>query len=197
MNTTTPTLQPPEPREFSSGDCVIGVHIGAANKLLIEILPPDNFIAIILIRRLLANALQNAGLLDSKVVGTGRMDDLVILVGVTDGPAAVEIIKAELAATMLLGFAKIGIGSEGRWRCVHPSPTVRMDWLLDTERHELHDAQRIQAMFDRIQQMAEFIRRSMANPELSPEDRQSLAEALLTAEQFIASFPPPPNPEAQ
>jgi hypothetical protein len=75
----------------------------------------------------------------------GPLNDCIIAITVHDPERAIQTIKAELESVALLSVCQIGIRDNVGWRCVYPSPEVKMEWLMDLERQELYSSQFRQA----------------------------------------------------
>jgi hypothetical protein len=118
---------------------IIAVHIGdlVIGPLAAEAFPPKNLIGMLLLWRLLSLALSKAGLLAEPAGGRGELNDCTFMASVTDTEAAAIVLKEELALIGLLDVSQIGIARDGGWRCVYPSASVRLNWLLDGERQDL------------------------------------------------------------
>lgn len=192
MNTTTPTNQAPETFALPGGaTCFVGIHIGNATSGLIfssltMFLPRDNFVGLLLLRQLLRRVLEHADLIASAVTISGPMQDCCLMVGVTDGPAAVEIIKPELEATGLLQFSQIGIldsSEAGRWRCVFPHASVNLNALMEDERHGLHFASLFESLRAGNNHAITLARLALSHPDLPAEKRDEFTTALQAAEQ--------------
>lgn len=66
----------------------------------------------------------------------GPLTDCVLTFAVDDREMAIKTIKAELEGVALLPFCQIGISDGDACKCIHPSPGIKMTWLLDVERQE-------------------------------------------------------------
>jgi hypothetical protein len=117
---------------------VIAVHIGnptmSAGKV---IFPADNWTGSKLLWRLLQLALLRDGI--EEVLPSdhrGPLNDCVLTFAVDDRETAIKTIKAELEGVALLPFCQIGISDGDGCKCIHPSPGIKMTWLLDVERQE-------------------------------------------------------------
>jgi hypothetical protein len=118
-------------------DQVIGVHVG--NPMLAlrpEFAPPGNNVAFMLLHRLLELALLRDGLTREDCCGGcgAEFNDCVFKAAVTDAIAAADTIKRELAPLSILPHCQIGVLETAGWQCLYPSPDVRLNWLMDTER---------------------------------------------------------------
>jgi hypothetical protein len=143
-------------------DQVIGLHVG--NPMLAlrpEFAPKGNSVAYVLLHRMLELALLRDGLTrDGCCGGCGaELNDCIFMGAVTDPVAAAETIKLELSCLSLLPHCQIGISEGPGWRCVYPSPEVRMEWLMDTERLEHASAQYILAQSNQLNAIREAVRR--------------------------------------
>ena len=109
----------------------------------VKIIYPDgNWIGSILLLRVLELACLRDGIdLLMSVSVNGALNDCVILFGVDAREAAIETIKAELEGVALLKIYQIAVTDGDGWRCVYPSPEVKMEWLLDLERQELFSSE--------------------------------------------------------
>jgi hypothetical protein len=144
-----------------SAENIVGVHVGDATRLVLpEFLLPGNRLAALLLWRVLALALIKEGLTRQDSYGGAgpELGDCVFMAAVSDPAQAVDIIKAELAAHCLLAYSQIGVVEDGRWQCVHPSPEVRMAWLMDTERLEYATNQFCQAVSNWSDTVLELLR---------------------------------------
>jgi hypothetical protein len=85
-----------------------------------ELFPTDNVWVTHVLRRLLWLALLRAKVMTEAKPGVlGPFNDCVMVFDVTDGTAAVEIIKEELEQFQLLNYCQIGIADDGvNWQCV-------------------------------------------------------------------------------
>jgi hypothetical protein len=143
---------------------VIGVRIG--NPLLSlrsEFAPAGNAIGCFVLHRMLELALLSDGFTREGCCGVagGELNDCIFMGQVTDPVAAVETIKRELNQVNLLKHCQIGILEGPVWRCIYPSPGVRMEWLMDTERLEHALAQLLRAEADHLDAIREAVRRLM------------------------------------
>lgn len=141
---------------------VIGVHVG--NPMLAlrpEFAPPGNAVAYVLLHRMLELALLTDGLTRADCCGAAgaELNDCIFMGQVSDPIAAAETIKRELATVLLLPHCQIGILEGSIWRCIYPSPGIRMEWLMDTERLEHATAQLFQAQSDQLSAIGEAVRR--------------------------------------
>ncbi len=120
-----------------------------------EFFPAKNISGVFAFRRLVELALTNAGLLcDLQVAAMGELNDAVLVAIVNDGHAAAAVIKRELKGLCFLPFTQIGLRMPNKtWVCLHPSPDVRMDWLMDSERGEHSHEQLKKALLDRFETM--------------------------------------------
>jgi hypothetical protein len=117
---------------------------------------------------------------------------------VTDPLAAVEVLKDELTALALLGFSQIGILEDHRgWRCVHPHAAVRMEYLMDAERHGNHFPRVVESLRAGAVQAAEMTRALLARPDATPEQRETLADTLRALEQMLPTIVLPSAPEIE
>jgi hypothetical protein len=82
-------------------------------------------------------ALASEGLIkEGKCAGIGELNDSVFNFIVTNRMAAAERVMRELERLCLLPYCQIAILEVSGWRCIHPSAALRMNWLLDYERHQ-------------------------------------------------------------
>ena len=117
---------------------VIAIHVGnptmSAGKV---IFPADNWTGSKLLCRLLQLALLRDGIEEVLPSGhRGPLNDCVLTFAVDDRETAIKTIKAELEGVALLPFCQIGISDGDGLKCIHPSPGIKMTWLLDVERQE-------------------------------------------------------------
>ena len=141
---------------------VIGVHVG--NPMLAlrpEFAPLGNAVAYVLLHRMLELALLTDGLTRADCCGAAgaELNDCIFMGQVSDPIAAAETIKRELAQVCLLKHCQIGILEGNAWRCIYPSPQLRMEWLMDTERLEHASAQYILAQSNQLNAIREAVRR--------------------------------------
>jgi hypothetical protein len=142
----------------------IWIHIGSPTmKLMGEFYPPQNWVGSRLLLRVLKQALTNSGVLVTSDGGRGigmqgELNDCIIAAWVNDASTAVEVIKRELKDLDLLHGCQIGVGDETGLRCVHPSPGVRMAWLVDTERSEMATAELFRAARENLKLLTSVIR---------------------------------------
>jgi hypothetical protein len=129
-------------------------------RILPELTPPGNAVGLLLLIRALESALVIEGLTcQHACAGIGPwLEDSVFFAPVSDAAKSVEVIKAELAAVCLLIFCQIGILEEGCWRCVYPSPEVRLEWLLDTDRLDHASTQYCQALSRRADTLLKWLK---------------------------------------
>jgi hypothetical protein len=127
---------------------IIAVHIGIPGEEPAKVLRPDNnWIGSLLLLRLLDVALQRDENQTLQPPGaSGFLNDCILTFSAIDREEAVKTIMAELEWLKLLPSCQIGVLDGGCLRCVHPSPEVKMEWLLDTERHEFFIKQRDEAL---------------------------------------------------
>ena len=132
---------------------IVGVHVG--NPLMASqphLCPPGNAVAVPLFYRVMELALLRDGLTREDCRGGwgAEFNDCVFVAAVTDPIAAAETIKRELARLALLPHCQIGVPEGAGWRCICPSPDVRMNWLMDRERLEHALAQFLQRQSDQF-----------------------------------------------
>ena len=149
MNIETPNQGNAFPAELNAETPSqwIGVHVGNSVMMpfFTDHLPQGNWIGASLLSRVLELALQAEGLTQSAgAVTAGDLNDCVLQIPVSDTEAAAEIIIRELKNLLLLQVSQIGVQTGSGWRCIYPSPSVRMDFLMDTERHSCASADLIQ-----------------------------------------------------
>ena len=122
----------------------VAVHVGCPGMNAASVISPaNNWIGTVLLIRLVELALVRDGIKKLYPLGVnGPLNDCVITLLAVDPEAAVKTITAELDAAKLLAFCQIAVWGDTGWRCVHPSPEIRMEWLLDPERQELFRNQR-------------------------------------------------------
>ena len=145
----------------------IGVHVG--NPMLAlrpEFAPPGNAVACVLLHRMLEQALLRDGLTREDCCGLAgaELNDCIFMGLVTDPTAAAETIKRELTSVCILRHCQIGISEGHAWHCIYPSPEVRMEWLMDTERLEHASAQWILAQSSHLNAVREAVRQLGLKP---------------------------------
>jgi hypothetical protein len=120
------------------GKHAIAIHVGNPTMDAAKMMfPADNWIASRLLWRLLQLALLRDGIENLLPPGyRGPLSDCVLTFAVDDREAAIESIKTELEGVALLPFCQIGISDGDGCKCIHPSPGIKMTWLLDVERQE-------------------------------------------------------------
>jgi hypothetical protein len=149
-----------------SSDQMVGVYIGAPIlRQLGEFAAPAGAFEFLLFYRVLELALLKEGLMcEGQSGGCGPyLTDCIFEALVTDPIRAIETIKTELAGFSLLDFSKIGVFGEAGWRCVYPSPNVRMTWLMDMERRDLALDQYQKDLAGRVHTVVEWLKG--VNPE--------------------------------
>jgi hypothetical protein len=147
-------------------DQVVGVHVG--NPLLQlrpEFSPRGNVVGVLLLWRMLELALLDDGLTreDCCVYQGADFNDCTFLAAVTDCVAAVERVKRELELVVVLLHCQIGVMESTGWRCVYPSPEIRLTWLMDAERLDLATEKFLQAQsqqFDLVRKVLHEIQRN-------------------------------------
>ena len=147
---------------------VIGVHVG--NPMLAfrqDFAPPGNAVAYLLLHRMLELALLRDGLTREDCCGAAgaELNDCIFMGLVTDPVAAGESIKRELATVLVLPHCQIGILAGSIWRCIYPSPEIRMGWLMDTERLEHAAAEFLRAQSNHLNLLREAVRQLTLNRE--------------------------------
>lgn len=148
---------------------VVGVHVG--NPMLAlrpEFAPPGNAVAYLLLHRMLELALIRDGFTreDGCCGAAGaQLNDCIFMGRVTDPIAAAETIKRELALVCLLRHCQIGILEGNAWHCIYPSPQLRMEWLMDTERLEHATAEFFRAQSNHLNALREAVRQLTLNRE--------------------------------
>ena len=151
---------------------VVGVHFGSPlMSALPEIFPVGNVWVTRVLRRLLWLALLRADLMTKAAPPTaGPLNDCVMAFLVTDGTAAVEIIKEELEQISILRYCQIGITYDlVKWHGVYPHSDTPVLWLMSMERQELWSEQ-YQKQLERLDQ---FPRGQGPNPDSAQEgDKQ-------------------------
>jgi hypothetical protein len=133
----------------------VGIHVGSPLLQFMPRFAPDgNYIGLLLLYRLLDLALWADGLIEKGccTVGGGNLNDSVFLVQVTDAVAAIQTIKRELGAVVLLNHCQIGVFEVAGWRCVFPSSQVRLNWLFDPERLEFAQSQQLNLLNEVLKQ---------------------------------------------
>ena len=155
---------------MNTGNSIIAVHFGQpCLRLAPDSFPPSNWVGALLFHRLLAAALSHAGLLDEGHSGaTGELNDCVFMATVSDQDAAVHVIRGELGQAAVLSLCQIAVAEPDGWRCVYPSSEVRMEWLLDTERHELAEHKWHTLVERQIEALQEITRRLLAGGGKNP-----------------------------
>jgi hypothetical protein len=125
----------------------IAVHVGNPTMIAAGmVFPADNWIGAGLLSKLLQLALLRDGIQILLPGFRGPLNDCVLTFAVDDREAAIETIKAELAGVRLLSFCQIAVSDGAGWKCIHPSPGVKIEWLLHPERQELFSSQLDQAI---------------------------------------------------
>jgi hypothetical protein len=139
MNTTLETPPTPTSQKAEDNSYNLAVHVGwpEFTALLPTHFPPNNWIAGILLGRLLRLQLISAGLLFDGGLSIGELNDYIFKVLVTDPEAAVAVVKSELEKSNLLAHSQIAARQGNGWQCIHPSPDTPVNWRLDEERFEL------------------------------------------------------------
>jgi hypothetical protein len=127
---------------------IVAVHVGEGDMAAVKIIYPDgNWIGSIILRRVLELACLRDGIdLLMSVSGSGALNDCIILFVVDDRETTIQTIKAEMERVALSKICQIAVTDGDGWRCVYPSPEVKMEWLLDSERQELYSSQLDQAV---------------------------------------------------
>jgi hypothetical protein len=136
-----------------------------------EIFPAGNVWVTHVLRRLLWLALLRADLMtEAEPPAAGPLNDCVMAFLVTDGTAAVEIIKQELEQIRFLNYCQIGITDDMvKWHGVYPHSDIPMLWLMSMERQELWAEQYAK----KLERLAQFLRGEGLNPDNAQEgDKQ-------------------------
>jgi hypothetical protein len=146
----------------------VGVHCGSPLMLALpEMFPAGNVWVTHVLRRLLWLALLRADLMtEAEPGGIGPLNDCVMPFIVTDGTAAVEIIKEELEQIRLLDYCQIGVSDDGvNWHGVHPHSDTPMLWLMSMERQELW----LEQFKKQSERRGQFLRGQGPNPDSAQE----------------------------
>ena len=135
---------------------LVAVHVG--NPYLVAagmVFPADNWIGAGLLSKLLQLALHRDGIENLLPPGLrGTLNDCVLTFVVNDCEAAIKTIKAELEGVRLLSFCQIAVPDGASWKCIHPSPDTKIEWLLHPERQELFSSQLDQAIQNHLRKPA-------------------------------------------
>ena len=187
---------------FNSNPQTLAIHFGTPKRFLESVMPeffpPHNWIGALLARHIVKGALLRANLLPTGEVGcTGDLCDCVMIAEVTDASAAIEVIKEELAASPFHFLYQIGVREGDGWRSVQPSPGARVNWLFDTERHDLAHVRLNQSFGDFCAKLETFCIQARARLAVAGDDeRKSLEESIPVIEgiarQLRESIAPEP-----
>jgi hypothetical protein len=122
---------------------IVAFHVGEPSMKEVGIVyPANNWSGSRLLWRMLQLAFLRDGIECLRPAGfSGPLNDSCHIFFVGDRESAIQTIKAELEVVKLLPFCQIGVLDGDDWRCVYPSPEVKLEWLLDSERQELYSSQ--------------------------------------------------------
>ena len=134
---------------------LVAVHVGNPTMVAAGmVFPTDNWIGAGLLSKLLQLALLRDGIQILLPGFRGPLNDCVLTFAVDDREAAIKTIKAELEGVRLLPFCQIAVSDGASWKCIHPSPDTKIEWLLHPERQELFSSQLDQAIENHLRKAA-------------------------------------------